>query len=189
MKTDRLAFANDKLQASFNAQTYGGRVEAGWHYYAMPTVTVTPYLAGVAQLFSTPRYSELDLVGGGFGLQYNASSATLIRGEVGARLDSIVAISDYVALVLHGRGAYAYQKVSNPALVATFQAALAAGALPGAGVGFEVNGAVVPKNVGIAAVGAELRFINNWSLRADFRGEFGSGAQAYSGTGTVRYAW
>jgi hypothetical protein len=41
----------------------------------------------------------------------------------------------------------------------------------------------------VAAAGAEFRFTNNWSLLADFRAEFGSGAQSYSGTGTVKYFW
>jgi outer membrane autotransporter protein len=188
MTTDRFAFANDHLQANFNAQSYGARVEAGWRY-AMPWVTVTPYLAGVAQRFSTPTYLEKDLVGGGFGLQYSSNSATLLRGEAGARLDTLVADNGDLSLILHARGAWAYQTITNPGLLATFQAALAPGALPGGAVGFTVNGAVVPKSVALAAAGAELRFMQNWSVLADFRGEFGAGAQSYSGTGTVRYRW
>jgi outer membrane autotransporter protein len=155
----------------------------------MASTGVTPYVAGAAQRFSTPTYSETDLVGGGFGLRYNSGSATEIRGEIGARLDSRVAINDDVTLILRGRGAWAYQAVTDPGLVATFEAALAQGALPGSGVGFTVNGAVVPKSLALAAAGAEFRFINNWSLLADFRGEFGSGSQSYSGTGTVKYVW
>jgi outer membrane autotransporter protein len=188
MKTDRTAFGADHLQSSFNAQSYGGRVEAGYRL-TMPWLAVTPYLAGVAQRYSAPGYNETDLVGGGFGLQYASSSATEIRGEAGAHLDSRVAMTDYVTLVLHGGGAYAYQSVSNPGLIATFQASLAPGALPGAAVGFLVNGAIVPRSLALASAGAELQFINNWSLRADFHGEFGSGSQSYAGTGTVKYSW
>lgn len=189
MTTDRMAFASDHLQSSFNAQSYGARLEAGWRYDAMAWGAVTPYLAGEAQRFSTPTYSETDLIGGGFGLQYASSSATELRGEVGARLDSRLAVSDGLTVILRGRGAYAYQTVNNPALVATFQAALAPGALPGSGVGFAVNGAVIPKNLALADAGAEFRFAGNWALQADFHGEFGSGAQSYSGTGTVKYGW
>ena len=123
MTTDRLAFAGDKLQAAFNAQSYGARVEAGWRYTTQ-WAAVTPYVAGVAQRFSTPSYSETDQVGGGFALRYNSGSATEIRGEIGARLDSRVAINDDVSLILHGRGAWAYQSVTDPGLVATFEAAL-----------------------------------------------------------------
>jgi outer membrane autotransporter protein len=188
MATDRNALSNDHLQSSFNAQDYGGRVEAGWRY-VMPWVTATPYVAGVAQRFSTPTYNENDLIGGGFGLQYAANTATEIRGEVGARLDTRLAVSSDATLILRGRGAYAYQTVNNPALLATFQAALAPGALSGAGVGFVVNGAVLPKNLALASAGAELRFASNWSLQADIRGEFGSGSVFYSGTGSVKYGW
>jgi fibronectin-binding autotransporter adhesin len=188
MATDRMAFASDHLQSSFNAQSYGGRVEAGWRY-VMPWVTATPYVAGTAQRYSTPTYNENDLIGGGFGLQYASSSATEIRGEVGARLDSRLAVSSDATLILRGRGAYAYQTVNNPALLATFEAALAPGALPGSGVGFTVNGAVLPKNLALASAGAELRFTSNWSVAADFRGEFGSGSVFYSGTGSVKYGW
>jgi outer membrane autotransporter protein len=188
MATDRNAFASDHLQSSVNAQNYGGRLEAGWRY-VMPWVTATPYVAGTAQRFSTPTYSETDMIGGGFGLQYASSAATEIRGEVGTRLDSRFAVSEDATLILRGRGAYAYQYVNNPAMLATFEAALAPGALPGSAVGFTVNGAVVPKNLGIAGAGAELRFTSNWSLAADFRGEFGSGSVSYSGTGSVKYGW
>jgi fibronectin-binding autotransporter adhesin len=188
MTTNRVAFGGDSLQAAFNAQSYGARVEAGWRYTTQ-WAAVTPYVAGVAQRFSTPSYSETDQVGGGFALRYNSGSATEIRGEIGARLDSRVAINDDVSLILHGRGAWAYQSVTDPGLVATFEAALAQGALPGSSVGFTVNGAVVPKSVALAAAGAEFRFSNNWSLLGDLRGEFGSGSQSYSGTGTVKYVW
>jgi autotransporter-associated beta strand protein len=188
MATDRNAFASDHLQSKFNAQNYGGRVEAGWRY-VLPWITATPYVAGTAQRYSTPTYSETDMIGGGFGLQYASSSATEIRGEVGARLDSRFDVSSDATLILRGRGAYAYQMVNNPALLATFQAALAAGALPGSAVGFTVNGAVLPKNLALASAGAELHFASNWSVAADFRGEFGSGSMFYSGTGSVKYGW
>ncbi len=188
MTTDRYAFAADHLQASFDGLSYGGRVEAGWRYM-MPTVAVTPYLAGEIQRFSTPSYSETDLVGGGFGLQFNRAGTTEARGEAGARFDSIFAVNADTSLILHARGAWAYQKVTDPGMVAMFEAALLPGALPGAGVGFTVNGAVIPTSLGLASAGAELRFSNNWSLLGNFNGEFGTGGQSYTGNGTVRYTW
>jgi len=114
-------------------------------------------------------------------------------GEAGARLDTLLANNGDGSLLVYARGAWAYDRVTNPGLLATFQAALAPGALPGSGVGFTVDGAVVPKSLALAAGGAEFRFMKNWSLLADFRGEFGVGAgaqsQTYSGTGTLRYHW
>jgi len=69
MTTNRAALG-DELTASFDAQSYGGRVEAGYRYAVLPRLGfgVTPYAALQAQDFHTPSYSETDLTGGGFGL-------------------------------------------------------------------------------------------------------------------------
>jgi uncharacterized protein with beta-barrel porin domain len=152
-------------------------------------IAVTPYVAGTFQRFSTPRYSETDAVGGGFGLDYSAAAASEIRGEAGARFETLVGISDNTSLILHARGAWAYDKISDPGLVAMFAAALLPGALPGSGVGFTVNGAPVPNSVALASAGAELRFTNSWSLLAKFDSEFARGWQSYTGNGTLRYSW
>ena len=66
-----------------------GGVEAGYRYAALPTIGVTPYAALQAQIFHTPSYSETDLTGGGFGLTYNAMTATDTRSELGARFDDL----------------------------------------------------------------------------------------------------
>ena len=84
-------------------------------------------------------------------------------------------------LILRARVAWAHDWVSNPALGAVFQS------LPGAS--FIVNGAAPPQNSALASAGAEMRLTVNWSLAAKFDGEFASGSQTYSGTGTLRYAW
>jgi len=57
MSTDRFAFAGDHLSASFNAQSFGGRVESG---YRVATIYggLTPYAAIQAQSFHTPSYNE-----------------------------------------------------------------------------------------------------------------------------------
>ena len=84
MSTDRFAFAGDHLTASFNAQSYGGRVEGD---YRVATVygSLTPYAAIQAQSFHTPGYSETDLTAGGFALGYNARAASDTRSANWAR--------------------------------------------------------------------------------------------------------
>src|SRR6516165_9561726 len=67
MSTDRFAFAGDHLSASFNAQSFGGRVEGGYRF-ATIYGGLTPYAAVQAQTFHTPSYSESDLNAGGFAL-------------------------------------------------------------------------------------------------------------------------
>ena len=81
----------DHLTASFNAQSYGGRVESGYRF-ATRYGGVTPYAAMQAQSFRTPGYSEIDTTGGGFGLAYNSRTGTDTRSELGARFDRVLAL-------------------------------------------------------------------------------------------------
>jgi outer membrane autotransporter protein len=181
--TNRIAAMGDQLQAKFQGQSYGGRIETGYRY-ALPVSNglagFTPYAAVQAQSFHTPSYSEADLTGGGFGLTYNAMSATDTRGELGARFDDLTMLGT-MPLILRARLAWAHDWISNPALDAAFQA------LPGAS--FIVNGAAPPKNSALTSLGAELRMTENWSLLGKFDGQFGNGAQTYGGSGTLRYSW
>ena len=180
MSTDRISFASDQLTAKFNAQSYGGRIEAGYRF-ASPLLAVTPYAAVNAQAFVAPAYSEQDVSGGGLGLTYAGRTATDIRGEAGARFDRLTAIDPTTLLVLRGKLGYAHDWVSNPSMAAVFQA------LPG--TNFIVNGAAPAHDSGLVAAGAELRFASGISLAAKFDGEFAAHSQTYAGTGTMRYSW
>ncbi len=179
MTTSRTALG-DQLTATFNAQSYGARVEAGYRFAVLPAFGVTPYAAAQVQSFHSPNYSETDLTAGGFGLTYNAMSATDTRTELGARFDAPTLVGG-MPLILRGRVAWAHDWVSDPSIGAVFQA------LPGAS--FTVNGAPIPENSVLASGGAELFLNANWSLNAKFDGEFASGSQTYAGTGTLRYTW
>ncbi|MGZ3327196.1 MAG: autotransporter outer membrane beta-barrel domain-containing protein [Xanthobacteraceae bacterium] len=180
MSTDRISFASDQLAAKFNAQSYGGRVEAGYRF-ASSLLAVTPYAAVNAQAFVAPTYSEQDVSGGGLGLTFAGRTATDIRGEAGARFDRLTAIEPTTLLVLRGKLGYAHDWVSDPSLAAVFQN------LPG--TNFIVNGAAPARDSGLVAAGAELHFASGISLAAKFDGEFAAHSQTYAGTGTVRYSW
>jgi uncharacterized protein with beta-barrel porin domain len=177
--TNRVALG-DQLTANFAGQSYGARVEGGYRYAALPTLGVTPYAAVQAQDFSTPRYSESDLTGGGLGLTFAAQNATDVRSELGARFDSPTAVAG-MPLILRARLAWAHDFVNNPSLSAAFQV------LPG--TNFVVNGAPIPHDSALTSVGGELFLAPNWTLLAKFDGEFANGAQTYAGTGTLRYTW
>jgi uncharacterized protein with beta-barrel porin domain len=179
MTTNRTALG-DQLTSSFNAQSVGGRVEAGYRYAVQPAIGVTPYGALQAQNFHTPSRSEIDLTGGGFGLSFAAMNATDTRSELGARVDGLTALNGW-PLILRARLAWAHDWVSNPALSAVFQA------LPGGS--FVVNGAALPANSALASAGAELKINPHVSLLGKFDGEFASRSQTYAGTGTLRYTW
>jgi outer membrane autotransporter protein len=180
MSTDRFAFAGDHLTASFNAQSFGGRLEGGYRF-ATIYGGLTPYAAIQAQNFRTPRYSESDLTGGGFALAYNGRTATDTRSELGARFDRLLLLNPNAALIMRARVAWAHDWVSDPTLAALFQT------LPGAS--FIVNGATPAKNSALTSAGAELRLANGVTLIGKFDGEFASRSSTYAGTGTVRYTW
>ncbi len=179
MSTSRVALG-DSLTASFNAQAYGGRLEAGYRYGGWSGVGVSPYAAVQVEAFHTPAYSEADLTGGGFGLSYAAQNATDTRSELGVRLDDLTAFQG-MPLLLRARLAWAHDWTTNPALNAVFES------LPGAN--FVVNGAATPPNSALVTVGGELRLTPQWTFLTKFDGQFASTAQTYAGSGTLRYSW
>jgi autotransporter-associated beta strand protein len=185
LSTDRFAFAGDHLTASFNAQSFGARVEGGYRFApaGVGGVGITPYAAVQAQSFRTPNYSETDVNGGGFALAFNARTATATRSEFGARFDYVVPFYLYhnAVLTLRGKLAWAHDWITDPMLAAVFQA------LPGAS--FIVNGATPAKDSALASAGAELRMANGVSLLGKLDGEFAGHSNTYAGTGTVRVSW
>lgn len=180
MATERTAFLGDRLAASFNAQSYGGRLEGGWRF-ATWVGGVAPYAAIQAQGFRTLAYAETDLTGQGFGLTYSGRTASATRSELGARFEHRIPWSDVALIALQARAAWAHDWTSNPALTAAFQA------LPG--TSFIVNGALPVRDSALTSAGFELRFVKGWSFGARFDGEFADRARSYAGTGTLRYAW
>ena len=179
MKTSRTAFAGDRLEASFNAQGFGARIESGYHF-ATPAIGVTPYVALQALAFHSPAYTETDLTGGGFALAYGARTASDSRSELGARFDHLDTLNG-MPLTLRGRLAWAHDWVSNPLMPAAFLA------LPGSS--FTVFGAVPAKDSALTSAGAELRVTPRLSVSAKFDGQLADGAQTYAGSGTLRYRW
>ncbi len=175
-----LRFCRRPLTADFNAQSYGGRLESGYHFET-PYVGVTPYAAIQAQSFHTPSYSETGTIPDGFALAFGSRDATDTRSELGARFDRALVVYPNAVLTLRGRVAWAHDWVSDPTLMPVFQS------LPGAS--FIVNGAIPAANSALASAGAELRFANGISLLAKFDGEFASHSSTYAGTGTIRYSW
>jgi len=173
----------DQLGASFNGESFGARLEAGYRQL-VPTTTsvlgVTPYAAVQAQLFHTPSYNETDLTGGGFARSFADKSATDTRSELGARFDDLTALGG-MPLLLHGRLAWAHDWVSTPGLSAGFVA------LPGPS--FPISGAATAPDSLLTTAAAELAITPAWSVSGKFDGEFARGSQTYAGTGTVRYRW
>jgi uncharacterized protein with beta-barrel porin domain len=60
-------------------------------------------------------------------------------------------------------------------------------ALPGAS--FVVNGARPDADSALLSAGAEMKWLNGFSLAATFEGEFSGNVTGYAGKGIVHYGW
>jgi uncharacterized protein with beta-barrel porin domain len=183
MTTSRAALG-DQLNASFNAQSYGARLEGGTRFAVVPAIGapfgVTPYAAVQAQAFDTPGFGETDVAGGGLGLSFAARNSTDVRTELGSRLDDPLLVAR-MPLMLRARLAWAHDFVGNPALGAAFET------LPGSS--FIVNGAPIPHDSALTSAGAELFITPRLTMLVKFDGDLAPSSQTYGGSGTLRYAW
>jgi outer membrane autotransporter protein len=179
ISTDRTTFGGGRLTGKFNGHMWGGRLESGYRY-GTPLGGVTPYAAIQLQYFQTSAYNETDADGSGFALRYNADEASNIRTEIGARFDTTSSLGQS-KLTLRSRLAWAHDRVSSPALIASFQA------LPSSS--FTVNGAVPAKNLALASLGTEVQLVSGVTFLTKFDGEFGVNTQTFAGSGTLRYRW
>jgi outer membrane autotransporter protein len=171
----------DEYNASFNAQSYSGRLESGYHI-ALSALTLTPYAALQVQDFEAPAYGETAAHGvKTFALNYVSQNATDTRFELGAWADKTFAMPDGNAVKLFGRLAWAHDWQNNSAIEASFIG------LPTAA--FAVNGARPAPNQALVTGGVEWRLAKDWTLTAKLDGEFGQGSQTYSATGRLSYAW
>ncbi|ABD06683.1 Outer membrane autotransporter [Rhodopseudomonas palustris HaA2] len=173
----------NQYRATFNANAYSARVEAGhrWIAPALGGVGLTPYAAAQITAFDLPAYAEQTVSGTGvFALDYASKTATATRSELGLRGDRSFAL-DGALLTLRGRAAWAHDFDTERSIAATFQA------LPGAS--FVVNGARPARDAALTTVSAEVNWLNGFSVAASFEGEFSDVTRSYAGKGVVRYAW
>ena len=92
--------AIDTLNANFNAQNWGGRVEGG-HRFAWGALNLAPYAAFQAQSFATPNYSEASSSGSNqFALSYAPRTGNVERGELGTWLNTLFPVNRSSAVSL-----------------------------------------------------------------------------------------
>jgi autotransporter-associated beta strand protein len=171
----------DRLEARLNAQSWGGRVEAGYRF-GTPGFGVTPYAAGQAVVLKTPSYGETSPTGANaFALDYGGQTTTMSRSELGSWIDGVAVLDAGANLLLRTRVAWAHNFNTDRNISAIFLT------LPG--TSFTVGGAAPAVNTALVSGAAELRLASGWSIGGRFDGEFGRGTSSYAGTGTVRVAW
>ena len=186
--TSRAGIANDTLSASFNARSYGGRVETG---YTMPVaaIRVTPYIAAQAQGVSTPAYTERDSGSTSFGLLNAARTAATLRSEAGVGLQGGTLVGQ-MPLLIRARAAWGHDWSDNMDAVMTFAAAGEAGGLTGAAQSFRIGGAHPAHDVLLSSFGLDLGVTRDAMLGLKLDGgEFSRGAQTYAVSGSFRMNW
>jgi uncharacterized protein with beta-barrel porin domain len=168
----------EHLSANFAGHDFALQVEAGYDMGLL-----TPYAAVRAQMFYIPAYHETADGGGpsDFALAYEDNTTSVIRTEIGARLDHMIAMHAGTSFGLHGRLAWAHDFWSGTDAQASFTSIAAPS--------FIVKGAPPATDSLLVSAGAEIGLSQGLSLAAWFDGEFSEGAQTYAGTGRVRYAW
>jgi len=177
--TDRIALLNS-YRANFDADAISGRLEGGWRF-ALGNSGLTPYAAGQFTTFFLPNYAEQTIAGvNTFALAYGEQDVTASRSELGLRADTSFASADAI-VTLRGRAAWAHNFNVDRSIGAIFQT------LPGSA--FTVNGAAQARDSALVSAGAEARWLNGWSVAANFEGEFSNVTESYAGKGVVRYQW
>jgi len=170
----------DKLEASFDAQTFAARLEGGYRF-ATPWAGLTPYGALQSTSIFLPSYAEGAVSGSNqFALSYGSQNTTNLRTELGLRVDKSFVLADGV-FALNGRAAWAHDSNTDRSATPTFQT------LPGAT--FTVNGAKPAANGALLSAGAKMVWANGFSVSANFDGEFSNTTASYAGRGTVAYTW
>lgn len=169
----------DVLEANYGAHSFSGRLETGYRFDT-PIVDLTPYAAFQGTALSIPSYSETYAGTGTFALDYDGTTATLARGELGLHLDKTIPLQSGL-LTLSGRAAWAHSSDSDNSITAAFQA------LPG--TSFTVIGADEPEDSALLDLGAAFAFNNGVSASLAFQGQFADGYSAYSGAARLSIKW
>src|SRR5262249_29002344 len=142
----------DMLQARFQANGIGARLEGGYRY-AAPWLGVTPYAAAQVQSIFLPGYGETATAGSNpVALNFASQTPPTPRTELGTWLDHSVLVDRGRLLTLYGRLAWAHDFGDMPRASAIFQA------LPGSN--FLVNGAAPAPNGGLVTAGAKYDLMN-----------------------------
>jgi outer membrane autotransporter protein len=167
------------LNANFDAQTYGARIEGGYRF-GFAGLGVTPYAAVQAVAIELPAYSERPGANP-FALSYSSRSESALRTELGSWFETVLAPLQAGVLIARARAAWAHDEGADQGVTAAFQN------LPG--TTFVVTGAAAPKNLALLTAATELRLANGLSLGGRIDGELASTAAAYDVRGEIKWRW
>jgi len=179
-KTDRTIhwIVDERANASFNSDSFGGRFEAGWRmdfgrYY------VTPFAGVDGFNLSSGNFAEKSRTVNGnpgiLGLAFDSESVSSIESSVGLQFDSQIPLANDRLLTPFVRVAWVHEfdpdRVVGASLILSPAAALT------------VNGASAVEDAARVDAGLKLDLSERIALFGYFEGEFAGREQAYAGVG------
>ena len=181
-RTVAAAGLNETYASRVTAQTYGGRLEAGWRM-GIRAYGLTPYAALEAIGYQAPGYAETFTAPttGAAALAYAGKSSASIRSELGLRADARTDLAPGQTLITYGRLAWAYQARPDRSVDASFQGL--------ANSGFTVFGARASTHTALASLGAELQIAAGTRLSSSLDAELGDHHRSIRANLGLRHSW
>jgi autotransporter-associated beta strand protein len=171
----------DRLQAQFDAQDVGGRIESGWRLSLDDASRAVPFAAFAWNNFQAPAYGETAQSGSAnFALSYAAHDSDFGHSELGMKLGHDMAIGGNSAKT-EITAAWAHELFGAPFALASFQA------LPGSN--FLVQGARVARDTALLGAGVEVRTPSGFAYGARIDSRLGGGTTALAGTANLAFNW
>jgi autotransporter-associated beta strand protein len=182
VKTDRTVTLSgiDVLQGKLDAETAGGRIEAGYGIALDGNLDLTPFAAFTGASFETPAYSETAIGGSNaFALAYTARSSLLANSELGARLGRNFDLGGNPARIeLLAGWTHSY---NDGALTTASFAALA-------NSGFQSLGANQARDAGLLGITLEGRTVFGLTYGLQLDSRLGDGSSIVTGSGRIGWA-
>lgn len=178
----------DRYTADFSTYDIAGQIEAGYRIDVPDLLPlpgagwVTPYASLQVQTFFIPSYSEESAPAAAlFALDYDSSTTTSTRTELGARFGRSIPLDSDAVLTLRSRLAWAHDEGNDATADVSFRT------LPGSS--FRVEGADANGDYLLASAGAEVRFASGFAVGGFFDSAISQNSQTFSGTGRLSFAW
>jgi uncharacterized protein with beta-barrel porin domain len=169
------------LQAMFQAQDAGGRLEAGYGFALGGRRGLSPYVALVGDAYRTPSYQENAATGSPrFAASFSGSTIGMLHGELGAHYEDGWTLPGG-DLSLELLGGWEHELADNPFVLAAF--------LADPSNSFLARGTRPPIDTGLAGLG--LRFTPKPGFSVGLRGDTRLGARTtiFSGTLDATFNW
>lgn len=172
----------DILGGKFNANSFGGRMEAGYHVPLNSRYILSPFAAFAGDSFDSPSYAEGAVSGSSaFALSYAANTVGQAHTELGTHLARLFALGDGMAISADARLAWAHELEDAPFATATFQG-LAAST-------YRILGVRGATDTALLGLDLQARRESGLAYGLRMESQIGSGTTVLEGMGTLAWHW